>query len=130
MPIDQTQLAHFTGTGTWHRFSPLFPKLLLTDGAKYVAENGGAAGAYWLMDAIGSYQPELSKKPRLRDAQFWTLRVNPDKSATLTCVEDSDMPPEVEQHIDYTDFDMPECRLYCMPAGDGMHQTILLPSEY
>jgi hypothetical protein len=128
--LNPGDLAQFTGTAGWHKWSPLFPKMTLTDGARYVAEHGGENGAYWLMDAIASHQPELLKNPRLQDAQFWTLSVNPDKTAKLTCVEDSDCPPCVEQHIDYTDFDLNELRLYCMPLGDGAHYTILLPSEY
>lgn len=130
MSLDAHTLAGFTGTETWHRWSQLFPRMLLTDGARYVAEHGGEHGAYWLMDAIASRQSELQKHPRLRDAQFWVLTVHADKSATLVCVEDSDCPPVVHQNIDYTDFDLDELRLYCMPAGDGIHYTILLPSEY
>lgn len=130
MAIKPEELAQFYGTTQWHRFSPLFPNLLLTDGAKYVAENGGAAGAYWLMDAIGSYQHELLQKPPLRDFQLWTLSVNPDKTATLTCRADSDLAPEIGQLIDYTDFDMQELSMYCMPLGDGKSYTILLQSEY
>lgn len=130
MSITAHELHQFTGTESWHRWSPLFPKMLLTDGARFVAEKGGAHGAYWLMDAIASHQPELQKNPRLRDAQFWKLSVKPDKSAVLECTEDSDCPPAVTQEIDYTDFDLSELKLYCMPVGDGMHYTILLPSEY
>lgn len=130
MALKAHKLSQFTGTETWHRWSPLFPKMLLTDGAQYVAENGGAHGAFWLMDTIASHQPELLKNPRLQDAQFWTLSVNPDKTARLVCVEDSGLPPVVEQEIDYTDFDLSELKLYCMPSGDGIHYTILLPSEY
>jgi hypothetical protein len=130
MSLQHNELGQFTGTSGWHRWSQLFPKMLLTDGARYVAEHGGEHGAYWLMDAIASRQPELQKNPRLRDAQFWTLTVNADKTATLVCVEDSDCAPAVRQEIEYTDFDLNELRLYCMPAGDGIHYTILLPSEY
>ena len=130
MALKTHELLQFTGTETWHKWSPLFPKMLLTDGAMFVAEKGGEHGAFWLMDAIASHQSEVQKNPRLRDAQFWTLKVNPDKSATLTCVEDSGIPPAVEQKIDYTDFDLDELKLYCMPVGDGIHYTILLPNEY
>lgn len=130
MPLKAHELSQFTGTDTWRSWSPLFPKMLLTQGAQYVAENAGKSGAYWLMDAIASYQPELQKKPRLQDAQFWTLQVHPDKTATLLCQEDSGMEPAVEQQIDFTDFDLPEIKLYCMPVGDGVRYTILLPSEY
>lgn len=130
MPIDQTELKQFMGTSGWHRWSPLFSRTLLTDGAMYVAENGGTDGAYWLMDAIASYQPTLRKNAKLRDAQFWTLTVRPDKSAVLKCIEDTGMAPVVTQEISHTDFDMDEIKLYCMPVGDGKHHTILLPSEY
>jgi len=130
MPLKASDLTRFTGTDTWRSWSPLFPKMLLTEGAQYVAEHAGAHGAYWLMDAIASYQPELQKNVRLRDAQFWTLTVNPDKTATLICQEDEGVEPVVTQNIDYTDFDLPEIRLYCMPVGDGVRYTILLPSEY
>jgi hypothetical protein len=130
MALNAADLTMFTGTDTWRSWSPLFPKMLLTAGAQYVAENGGTSGAYWLMDAIASYQPELQKNTRLRDAQFWTLKVNPDKTATLVCQEDSDMEPVVTQQIEFTDFDLPEIQLYCMPVGDGVRHTILLPSEY
>ena len=130
MPIKETELAQFTGTDTWRSWSPLFPNMLLTAGAQYVAENGGTSGAYWLMDAIASYQPSLQKNPRLREAQFWKLQVHADKTATLICQEDSDIEPVVTQQIEFTDFDLPEIRLYCMPVGDGVRHTILLPSEY
>lgn len=130
MSLDKGALSGFTGTETWHRWSVLFPRMLMTDGAKYVADHGGDAGAYWLMDAIASHQTALQKNPRFKDAQFWKLDVNKDKSARLTCVEDSGMPPAIEQEITYTDFDMDTLSLYCMPVGDGMNYTILLPSEY
>jgi len=130
MGLKTQELSQFTGTESWHRWSALFPKMLLTDGAQYVAEKGGDSGAYWLMDAIASYQPELMKNPRLRDAQFWKLSVQPDKSAVLECVEDVGCEPAVTQQIDHTDFDLNELKLYCMPVGDGIHYTILLPSEY
>jgi hypothetical protein len=130
MALKPQELSQFTGTSSWHRWSPLFPKMLLTDGAQYVAEHGGDNGAFWLMDAIASHQPALQANPRLQDAQFWKLAVNPDKTARLTCVEDLNFPPVVDQQIEYTDFDCNELQLYCMPIGDGIHYTILLPSEY
>ena len=69
----QGGLSGFYGTEGYHRFSVLCPKLLLTDGAKWLAEN---AGAYWLMDAIGSHQPKAMKddKGMLQNMQFWSLK--------------------------------------------------------
>lgn len=131
MALNSTELMGFTGTERWHQWSPIFPRMLMTDGAKYVAENGGQDGAYWLMDAIASYQPALNKMQSLRQFQLWTLEVDTaNRTAVLQCREDSDLPPIVTQKFDHTDFDLPDLRLYCMPAGDGERRTILLPSEY
>jgi hypothetical protein len=126
----QDQLDHFTGTEAYHRWSLLFPRMVLTDGAKFVADNGGTNGAYWLVDAIASYQPRLCKHrdDRLREIQFWTLKVT-DDSAVLTCRADSDVPPVVTQRIEYTDFDLPEIDLWALPIGDG-RWVIMLPSEH
>ena len=44
----------FTGTENYYRWSVLFPDVVLTDGAKYLAE---AADAYWLMDLLASHLP-------------------------------------------------------------------------
>src|SRR3954470_10215609 len=99
--LNPHELSNFTGTEHYTRWNPLFRHMLLTDGARYVAENGGQHGAYWVMDAIASHQVDLQRHPdgRLRDMQFWTLKVQDDKSAVLTCVADAGEKPAVEQHI-------------------------------
>lgn len=130
MPINVSDLSGFTGTTKWHRWSQLFPKMVMTDGALYVAENAGKHGAFWLMDAIASYQPELDKLPEMGNFQLWTLEVYPDKTAKLSCRADSDLPAAIEQLIDYTDFDLSEFSVYCMPVDGGQTRTILLKSEY
>jgi hypothetical protein len=120
-------LNHFTGTQQWHRYNPiLFRNVLLTDGAKYVADE---AGAYWLMDAIASHQPEARQNPNLREFQLWRLKVAPDKTAILECLEDSDKLPTIIQTIELTDFPLGELKLYVCPA-DHVNQVIMLPSEY
>ncbi len=73
-----SNLGYFTGTEKWTRHRTLCPHIvLLTDGALYVAEHGGENGntAYWLMDAIASYQGEAALK-RI-DFQVWKLVVHP-----------------------------------------------------
>src|SRR4051794_19536130 len=124
MPLDN--LNQFTGTEHYYRFR-FDPTVLLTDGAKHVADE---AGAYWLMEAIAGHQPALRRHPddRLRALQFWTLTVHPDRSATLTCVADSDEPPAVIQRIPFTDFPLPEVRLW-VGHSDG-RAVIYLPSEH
>jgi hypothetical protein len=120
-------LDQFCGTTEYYRWSSLFPRAVLTDGTHYVAEK---AGAYWLMDAIASHQPAIKRHPdaRLRDIQFWRLRVSEDKSAVLTCVADDGCKPAVEQAIEFTDFPLPEIRLYV--TLDEEQIVIMLPSEY
>jgi hypothetical protein len=113
--------------------------LVFTDGVKYVADN---AGAYWLIDAIASHQPEILKhKPmelnegatRVQEiqTQFWTLELTDteQQSARLTMQEDSGKPLQVLQEIPYTDFPFEELKskefkLYLMGG------VLLLPYEY
>jgi hypothetical protein len=82
------------------------------------------------MDLIASYQPRLSnnRDERLREMQFWTLKVNPDKSALAVCIADSGEPPAVEQQIPFTDFPLPEIRLWLVRMDNAM--VVMLPSEY
>ena len=133
--LTTSELRNFTGTETYHRFSPLFPRVIASDGGIHVARHGGQGGAFWLLEAIASYQPELQRHPdeRLKDMQFWKLVVNADKSAILTCVADTGEEPAVEQHIEFTDFDLPEIDLWVAPTDDGkggVIWVILLPSEH
>ena len=128
----QSQLDQFTGTEGYIRWSPLFRRMVLTDGAKFVADNGGGCGAYWLMDAIASHQPEALKNEMLRDIQFWTLEVAEDdgrKSAVLTCRTDSGEKPTITQKIEYTDFDLPKIDLWVAPLDETTY-AIYLPSEH
>ncbi len=131
-------LAGFYGTEQWHRhrcFSPL--PILLTDGALYLAENGGGSGpsAFWLMDAIASYQGE--KKLARHHFQTWRLIVTPEsenksRSAVLICGEVQK--PIIKQEIEFTDFLLDgETLLYA--SRDELEPgklclIILLPEEY
>lgn len=129
MTIDTSMLAQFSGTDEPHQYSMLFRRTLLSDGAKYVADNGGGHGAYWLMDAIASHQIKAMKNARLREFQVWKLKVNHKSGhAVLTCQEDSDVKPAITQRIEYTDFDLDEIKLYV--EFDGKYQMIMLPSEH
>ena len=65
----EEDLMQFSGTENYHKH---FLGLLMTDGVKYMADNGGEFGAYWLIDAIGSYQKSLKKC----EFQLWELVVN------------------------------------------------------
>ena len=118
-------LPSFTGTETWYRYSPLFPKVLLTEGAKYIAE---ACDAYWLMDMIASHLSSV--KDSFAIAQlFRTNDYGRSDAATFYLVDD--VPPETtwaKQEIEYTDFPLDEIKFYV--SWDGENWTILLTSEY
>ena len=116
--LTQSDLRQFTGTEGYFRWQPLlFPRMVLSDGAKHVAEYGGEEdnSAWWLMDAIASHQPKCLKK-------------NADGSALLTCQIDSDVKPTVSQKIPYTDFSLDEIRLWVGPLNERLY-VIYLPSE-
>lgn len=139
--LDTAELSQFTGTQEWHRWSVLYRQCLLTDGAKYVADQ---AGAYWLTDAIASYQRKLI--PRGETFQTWTLRYHeatPSERVftesgsrlvkatrdhwTLTC-DDGNGKVLITQEIEFSDFPLPEFKLWAI--WDGQNTVILLPSEY
>ena len=110
----ETKLGKFTGTTRYYRH---WLGLLYTDGVQYLAEE---AGAYWLVDVVASYQPQVRDVP----FQLWQLAVGNDRSAEVTMVADVGQPALVQQHVPYTDFPLPNIQLYCID------QVLLLPSEY
>lgn len=145
------QLNSFTGTDHYYKAGPLFPGLVYTDGVAHLLEN---ADAYWLMDAIGSYQPECKKDPRLQQMQFWTLRMEQSKApatlgeqiaekrgetphmATLICERDTD-DVAFTQKIEFTDFPFQafpngEVKIWVAPTGiEGKPVMVAyLPSEH
>jgi hypothetical protein len=156
-------LGYFTGTEQWTRYACLCPHIvLLTDGALYVAEHGGEDGnsAYWLIDAIASYQGEAALK---RHAfQVWKLSVlppdpeippmsvaavlrskqpadqdrNSHRHALLTCTN-GDEKQLARQEIELTDFlPIGDVTIYASVekhpdiSNDRQVMILLLPSEY
>ncbi len=143
----QHELACFSGTEQWYRHGGFWRhEILLTDGVMHLAENGGRNGgtAFWLMDAIASYQGEkvLARHP----FQVWRLIVTPEteehnghtvkaRCARLVCTNGNNDKPIVEQEIEYTDFLLNEVQLYASvepvdASGKKKRVIILLPSEY
>lgn len=120
--LDKRTLSQFSGTENWHQYNAIMPKVLLTDGALYVATEGGA---FWLMDIVGSAQ--LNKRVKGEAFQVWTLKVSPDNSALVTC-EDGNGEEVYRQAIPFTDFELAEFELYAS-SEDG-YLIILLPGEY
>ena len=108
---------HAHGSDAYHKYSPIPGYPVATDGVIALAE---AAGCYWLLEIIGSYQTNMQLDPHF---QVWTLVVNLDKkSGVVNGFNDKTL--IISQDIQYTDFPLDEVKLYLM---DGI---ILLPSEY
>jgi len=116
--LTKTDLDHFTGSETWWRHA-LVRSILFTDGAKHVADIGGA---YWLLDEIALAQ-KYNRKVAAEEFQHWTLKVKPDHTARLTC-DDGNGRVVYTKQLTFTDFPLDEISFYVC------NNTILLPSEY
>jgi hypothetical protein len=92
--------------------------VLFTDGAKYIADEGGA---YWLLDTIALLQLS-NKRIGAEEFQVWLLAVRPHRTATLTC-EDGNYNVVYTKQLEFTDFPVPEITLWFE------NKTIYLPSE-
>ncbi len=122
--LDSATLAQFIGSENFYKFSRLF-RALLTDGAHYVATE---AGAFWLMDVIGSYQNGL----RREDFQVWKLIPNKTTDGAKVVCENGNKVEILSQRIPFTDFpfiDGKEFVLWAVRNETG-GVTIMLPSEY
>lgn len=115
--LTKEDLSQFTGTEQWYRHG-IARNVLYTDGAKHVAESGGA---YWLLDEIAFAQS--IRQVAAEAFQVWKLKVNPDHSATLTC-DDGDSNIRFMKHIEFTDFPLEQIAIYFTD------KVIMLPSEY
>jgi hypothetical protein len=112
--LEDLALDQFTGTTRYYRH---WLGYKITDGVKYLADK---AGAYWLLDAIGSHARVHERRVPF---QFWELVVK-DTIGDLTMRADSDQPLLVQQHISFTDFPTGHLKLYYTD------NVLLLPSEY
>lgn len=112
-------LAQFIGTENYYRWSVLFPNFILTDGAKYLAEE---AGAYWLMDLIASHRGAFH-----RDT-FAVVKLKKREKDWLVVIEDGNDNEYARQVIEYSDFPLDDLTLYACLSEAGW--VIMLPSEY
>lgn len=75
---------------------------------------------YWLVDLVGSYQPEVRNVP----FQLWRIQVDDRQGAVVTMAEDTGRPDLVRQQIPYTDFALLDFSFYCVD------RVMMLKSEY
>ncbi len=114
----KSDLSQFSGSENWYRHG-INRNVLFTDGAKYVADQGGA---YWLLDEIAIIQP-YDKAVAAEEFQVWKLTVRPDRTATLTC-DDGNGRVVYTKEIEFTDFPLDTITLWFA------NNTIYLPSEH
>lgn len=117
------QLLHFTGTEQYHRYNPLFaPHVVLTDGAKWLAD---AAGCYWLMDLIAPYLKWQEAEDGFISIE---LILKPEGGFELTFDDGLDNVFATDEG-GYTDFPLPEgIELFAQWAGEFW--VIMLRTEY
>ena len=110
----ENELNQFHGT---QRYYKDFDGFLFTDGIKYLADR---AGCYWLIDLVGSYQPDLKGVT----FQLWEVEVVDGILAVVTMREDIDNPVLIRQHVPFTDFPLEKFSFYCVD------KVMMLKSEY
>ena len=92
-------MRQFTGSEHWYR-GTMNRKVVFTDGAKHVADHGGA---YWLLDEIALAQLHV-KAVKAEEFQVWTLKADVLRhTGTLTC-EDGNGNKVFEKALEFTDF--------------------------
>ena len=123
MKIDKETLAKFNSTENLHTFSTLTPNVLLTDGAKYLADRGGC---HWLMEIIGLHQ-NINQEYNIESFQVWTLTVREDSSAVVECF-DGPRNQIYRQFVEYTEFPLRSVDLYAVHVEHRI--LIMLPGEY
>ena len=116
--LTKADLRQFTGSEHWYRHC-INRNVLFTDGAKYVADEGGA---YWLLDEIALAQ-RGERTVTAEEFQVWTLTVKDDRTARLSC-EDGNGKTVFEKAIPFTDFPAERITLWFE------NKTIYLPSEH
>lgn len=114
--LNAAELTQFTGTFHWYQHG--LTNATYTDGVRFVAAR---AGAYWLIDAICSAQS--LRVVSAEEFQCWRLIVQDTKKAELV-MDDGDGNVRYRQLISFTDFPMPEIKMYFT------NNVLLLPSEY
>jgi hypothetical protein len=117
--LNEADLRQFTGSEHWYRHG-LVRSIVFTDGAKYVADQGGA---YWLLDEIALAQ-RGEKAVAAQEFQVWKLKVDLDKSTGILTCEDGNDHEVFRKAILFTDFPADEITLWFA------NNTIYLPSEH
>ncbi len=118
--MSDLDLSQFTGSERVY-FNPLYKAMHYTDGVQYFANE---AGAYWLLDIIGT---EFFPKTLGRDPEwdsFLVIEVTVRDSAAVITVNDGNDNIFTTKEISYTDCPEGEWKFYLTD------NVLLLPGEY
>lgn len=110
------ELAQFIGSDQ-HHYNPLYRWMNYTDGVRYFANK---AGAFWLLDVIGT---ELHKLANAHDFLSITFSVYADGLAYIT-VTDGDNLELWKKWLDYTDCPVGTWKFFLT------NNVLMLTSEY
>ena len=111
------ELSLFTGTLT---YTKLYPNVVLTDGACYLAST---VGCYWLFDLFYS---QLVLHGDCEEFACLILKVS-SYSASVEITDGNDK-VLARQKIEYTDFPLEGITIFA--CQDGTYWVMMLPSEY
>jgi len=118
--IDLSDLAQFTGTECYYKH--WLGQLVLTEGVKFLCDNGHA----WFVDVIASVQPEL--KLPADEFQFWELNLKAGHgTGTATCkISDENGETSIVKYQQWfhTDSELDGLKVWVKD------RVVLLPSEY
>lgn len=116
----QLDLQNFIGSiNLWKRRTPI--PITYTDGVKYLQDK---LAAFWLTDAIASYQSKEFKEQY--EFQVWKLTVSDENTGILTATDGNDENAIVTQEIEYTDFPLSEIVIFVSIEPEIF---MFLPSE-
>ena len=108
-------LSQFYGTEKYHRFSVLFPNLVLTDGAKYLADS---CGCYWLFDIVGSILPDGKIAEYFRRYSPVPVSIKRNDSGGAVVFIGSEKNPIYKKEIKFTDFPLDSFEFAVGDNGD------------
>ncbi|MPS48520.1 DUF6876 family protein [Methylobacillus sp.] len=118
------ELAHCTGSENWYKHS--LTALVYTDGVKLFAEK---AGAYWLLDIVGTEMLKLVRG----DDRFASITMTVTEGNKVVIVArqvdaNGDDVTTYTKPIEYTDCPVGEWKFFLI--NDGEQIVMLLISEY
>ena len=113
-------LKNFYGTQNYWKISP---RLVLTDGAKYLCES---AEMFWFADIINSV---ISTMPKINKESFLMAKLIVKDSSAVFTIEDGNYKKLYTQNIPFTDCPLDKIEVFVEDSGEGF-KVALLPMEH